>query len=61
VIESGRFLTGVSSDSTAIPGKEERIMLWFECDDPNNECVTDRNTELAHIHWLRHLTLAPQQ
>lgn len=24
-------------------------MLWFECDDPNSEGVTDRNTELVFI------------
>lgn len=24
-------------------------MLWFECDDPNNEGVTDRDTEMGFI------------
>ena len=24
-------------------------MLWFEYDGPNDECVTDRDTELTHI------------
>lgn len=27
----------------------KRVMLWFECDDPNIEGVTDRDTEMGII------------
>jgi hypothetical protein len=52
VLESGRFLTVRSPDLTAILRKREggeEIMLWFEYDGPNDEGVTERDTEVGFI------------
>jgi len=50
VIVSGRFLIGRLFDPPQFRGREEKIvMLWFECDGPNVEGVTDRVTEMVFV------------
>lgn len=50
MLESGRFLTVVLSDTAAIPGEErKRIMRWFEYDGPNNKGVTEWDVEMVSI------------